>query len=240
MPLDDKETAYFENRTEYYIEYYFDPSVGDDPNDTGGGGVGGTGRRNRILRELQSSEDVYDVTVSINVTSMDPPYMQDDASRSRFLNGILKSKGTPRTGTRNLQSVSTSVLRITYDQSMSYRYTGKNGPNAEDLILEPFSTLTRRKEYINFLQASVLSPSAAAFSELDKVSPPELVPEKEKVSIVAIIACAAGAVAFLVLVAIFVIWRRRRKSGREEIHDMAEYDPRRRTNGVERSNHIVP
>lgn len=200
LPLNDEEMKYFERKTANYIEFYFNPPEDENPNVINEGDI-----------------EIYDVDVTINITKMDPPFENDGASR-RNLDGIR------RLGPRKLNEKSTT-LRITYIQSMTY-IISKGLPTKENLIQDPFNTITERNNYITFLKGTPsIDPVAEAFAELTKVNPPELFSEKEKVSTVAIIAAAAGGVALVILVTIFVIWRRRRGVSQEVD---ADYDPRRR------------
>lgn len=257
MPLDAAEINYFENRTEAYIEYYYG---NDDVDDTGG-------RKRRSVRKLLDTADIYDVSVSINVTEIDPPF--DDGSGNRRLASMLSSAlaldsavssasvsvstSTPPTKSENLRKTESSptqsqsqsrllqgnILRITYDQSMTYRYSGtidasQQLPTNQVLIQDPFNTLSRRNSFISFLKDDTSNAvESSAFDGLTTVLPPELY-QKEGISTVAIIASAAGAAAFVVIVALVIIWRRRNR-GKEDEVDLDDYNPNnRRQNGGNR------
>jgi hypothetical protein len=226
LPLNVEETAYFSERTQAYIEFYYN--------------------------ELETSPaEIFDVEVSIENIRMNPPFV--DAASGRMLrigNGDGDGDGDGNVNSSNCVSESTLTsrnlqtdqeLRITYDQTMSYRYSG---PQDEDslakytnqlLIQEPFNTITRRDDYISFLRnVENLIPAAGAFNNLSKVSPPELFVESEKISLVAIIAIAAGGTAFLIGVIVVVCWRKKKGKQNSDL-DMRDYDPRQRGD-----NRILP
>ncbi len=258
-PLNKEEKAYLEEVTNTYIMTYF---------------------------ELSRS-DIYDVTVDIEVTEMDPPYTGTDdvdtdednssdtdadasgngARRFRLLKGFtntkigmngsldanvnmrrltdtntfaIHSKRGRKTRTRNMQNL--PQLSITYDHFMSYRIKDAVNPKPEDLIKEPFSLLADRSNYIAMLKNDQggSNSNAQAFANLDKVSPPELISGKESVSMAGIIAGAVGGAVVLVMVVLFVLWRKRKKQ-RDQVPFDDDYNPaRRRGNGVEMSNGILP
>ena len=209
-PLDDEEKNYYESQTADYIRLYYDP---DTTSTT-------TERTRMFLRNLEITENVYDVEVFINVTSIDPPFMTDE-----MLDGDNDA--------RKLQTNDEATLTIIYDQTMKYRYSGDDASasetEAKNLIQEPFSTLSKRNAYIDFLQDSSGISASNGFSGLTKVGPPELYVEPTKVGFVAIICGAAGGVVFIILVVIFICWRRR-KANEKDRRDLRDYDPSRRRN----------
>ena len=229
LPLNADETAYFSERTEAYIEFYYN-----------GGETG--------------LADIFDVEVSIENISMNPPFV--DAASGRMLrigngnDGGENCDGNVNDNSSNSVSESTSTsrklqtdqeLRITYDQTMSYRYSGAQDEDSlalitnQLLIQDPFNTITRRDAYILFLEGlETFIPAAAAFNNLSKVSPPELFVESEKISLVAIIAIAAGGTAFLIGVIVLICWRKRKGKQNSDL-DMRDYDPRQRGD-----NRILP
>ena len=245
MPLNEEEKEYFESRTESYIQFYYDPPPDSDeaagpgtrklkssifPTTSGENAMSKQmemeiamlekSMNDDLKRKLQNVDSVYDVSVSISVTDMDPPYMN-----TRFLKGQEEGLESGRS-VRKLQS---SSLRITYDQTMEYRYnsvSGTDAPTDEVLVTEPFSLLTKRKEYINFLKnLPDIQPIAKAFENLSKVSPAVLADENKPLSMVAIISAVAGGVVFLILVFLgFRWWKKRGKGGVDGLDD---YDPRR-------------
>jgi len=257
MPLNDEEKAYFESRTESYIQYYYDPPPDPDL-DSDATGLGTRKLESNMFpttsgenlmskqmemeiamleksmnddlkRKLQNVDSVYDVSVSITVTGMDPPYMN-----RRFLKGQgqladAKSVAEELESRRSVRKLQSNSLRITYDQSMEYRYNGVAGtdaPTDEVLVTEPFSLLTKRKEYINFLKnLPDIQPVAKAFENLSKVSPAVLADKSKPVSMVAIISAVAGGVVSLILVFLgFRWWKKKGEKG----DGLDDYDPRSR------------
>lgn len=218
LPLDPEETLYFKTRTEEYIEFYYNNGVEERLSLTGAKGV-------------------HDVNVTISNVSMNPPFTD-----VRKLSNKCSKEAT--TGVRdriescslflNGRRLQIDELRIKYDQIMTYRFDGELNEETvaqltnKYLIQDPFNTITRRADYINFLKGSQSSGVAArAFENLSKVGPPELFVEKKQMSMLAIIASAAGGAAFIILVIIFFIWRRRRKGKAMDDDDFRDYDPRR-------------
>jgi hypothetical protein len=210
-PLDDEEKNYYESQTADYIRLYYDPDTTSTTTER---------TRTLFLRNLEITENVYDVEVFINVTSIDPPFMTDE-----MLDGDNDA--------RKLQTNDEATLTIIYDQTMKYRYSGDDASasetEAKNLIQEPFSTLSKRNAYIDFLQDSSGISASNGFSGLTKVGPPELYVEPTKVGFVAIICGAAGGVVFIILVVIFICWRRR-KANEKDRRDLRDYDPSRRRN----------
>jgi len=210
---------------------------------------------------MLDAADIFDVEVSIDNVSMNPSFVDGTSGRMlRIGNGNgdgeanvnvnvndnSSNSGSESTSTSTSTSTSRNLegdneLRITYDQTMSYRYSGAQDEDSlaqltnKLLIQDPFNTITRRDYYILFLRnISSIIDAAEAFNDLTKVSPPELFVESEKISLVAIIAIAAGGSAFLILVIVIVCWRRRKGKEMSDL-DMRDYDPRQRGD-----NRILP
>jgi len=239
LPLDEAETAYFVQRTQEYVEFYYN----------------GVARRQILqsfLRRLNIVDDIFDVTVNISNISMNPPLLQEtngrrlghDIDSSRHVSQTISksssaSASSPMLASRKLLG---EELRIEYDQTMIYRYSGETDAESlaqitnKLLIQDPFNTITRRDDYITFLKGSEPNniPAAAAFQNLDKVTPPEIFVKPDVISLVAIIAIVAGGVAFLLGVGLLIWWRK--KKGKMSDDDLRDYDPSRARGG----NRILP
>jgi len=261
LPLNEVETEYFAERTQAYIEFYYN-----------GAGEGSNRRKmlQSVFRGLNIADDnIFDVTVTISNISMNPALAK--ATNGRKLRNdfdssshVAKTATTVRANTRTSTITSTNTstakesksssllasrklageeLQIEYDQTMTYRYSGKTDEESltqitnKLLVQNPFNTITRRDEYIIFLKGGLtnLTPAAAAFDNLDKVTPPELYVKSEAISLVAIIAIAAGGVVFLILIVVLICWKR--SKGKTSEDDLRDYDPTSRTRG---GNRILP
>lgn len=217
LPLDPEETLYFQNRTEEYIELYYN-----------------NGADERM--SLIGSKGVYDVTVTISIVSMNPPFTDTRKLSNKCLR---KATAGDHDGMEtctlflNRRRLQTEELRIKYDQTMTYRFDGElNEETAaeltnEYLIQDPFRILTKRLDYISYLQGTQSSVSAArAFENVTKVGLPELFVNKKEISMTTIIASAVGGAVFIVLVVVLFLWRRRKGKGMND-DDFRDYDPRR-------------
>jgi hypothetical protein len=194
LPLDPEETLYFQNRTEEYIEFYFN-----------------NGADERM--SLNGFKGVYDVTVTIRIVSMNPPFTDTRKLSNKCLRkataGVHDGMETC-TLFLNRRRLQTEELRIKYDQTMTYRFDGElnEEADAEDLIQDPFSILTKRLDYISYLKGTQSSVSAArAFENLTKVGLPELFVDKKEISMLTIIASAVGGAVFIVLVVVLFLWK---------------------------------
>eukprot|EP00557_Chaetoceros_sp_GSL56_P002574 CAMPEP_0176495116 /NCGR_PEP_ID=MMETSP0200_2-20121128/10476_1 /TAXON_ID=947934 /ORGANISM="Chaetoceros sp., Strain GSL56" /LENGTH=498 /DNA_ID=CAMNT_0017892955 /DNA_START=192 /DNA_END=1688 /DNA_ORIENTATION=- len=220
LPLNPEETLYFQTRTEEYIEFYYN-----------------NGAAERL--SLTGSRGVYDVNVTISNISMNPPFTNvrklankcstEAAADIHHQDGIGPCASF--SNRRRLQIE--DELRIKYDQTMIYRFDGLLDEETaaeltnKYLIQDPFNTIIRRSDYIDFLRGGQSSdPDARVFENLTKVGPPELFVERKEISMLTIIASAAGGGVFLLVIIVFFIWRKRKGKAMDD-DDFRDYDPRR-------------
>ena len=139
-PLTPDDQSYFQSTMSSYIESYFNGTVG-------------TG----TLTPLQ--QNIYDLTATIELQSMDPPYVQPTSTSNTNKN--LRNRH------RHLLS---NTLTIKYKQSTSYR---NSNPDFDvlpsNLVTEPFSNVILRYNFVNLLKSNTDRP---AFSNLDTISYP--------------------------------------------------------------------
>jgi len=122
---------------------------------------------------------------------------------------------------------SESELKVQFDQEMAYVINTDdqdfiNSVSPQLLIQDPFNTLERREKYIIFLK--IFPSEAEAFTNLHKLSPPELVGENSQVSMMAIIGGSVGGVMLLAIGIFAYCWRSRKKQ--RQMKEFSDYGPR--------------
>jgi hypothetical protein len=148
---------------------------------------------------------------------------------SNVITEVLTEKdGSRRLGDNTQRELdSESELKVQFDQEMAYVINTDdqdfiNSVSPQLLIQDPFNTLGRREKYIIFLKT--LPSEAEAFTNLHKLSPPELVGKDSQVSMMAIIGGSVGGVVLLTIGILAYCWRSRKKQ--KELREFSDYGPR--------------
>jgi len=106
-PLNNENREKFEDLTEEYIEDFYNNHTSPE------------------VKTLQNS--LFNVTVDVKVTDMDPPFEQK-------------------------KSAATEELKVIYDLNINYRNAFRLNATQDDILREPFNNIVKRKNYVQFMQ----------------------------------------------------------------------------------------
>jgi len=210
--LDSLEIKWFETQTEEYIKHYYNEQIVSCDSC------------------IQKNIDMAEVT--IEVTSQSPPYSSDGGSTRRrhrkrkvSLSRMSWEMEGFALGTNNMDNadndkqglrrryLQTNQVTLTYKQTVSYRIMNPSAPDytINDIIINPFSDISKRRDYKNFMKAPSNAPPS--FTSLELISAPTIQTKVDKGLGIGIIAAIAAGGAIIVAGGIFLFcwWRRKGK-----------------------------